>query len=414
VPKLTAHFVQHVKPEPTKRIEIPDAVLPGLYLILQVSGARSWAVRYRHQGRPRKYTIGAYPAISLASAREAAREALAQVARGDDPAAVKASRRGRAIFEMVATRFIETYCRQHQKTWRETQRTLWREVVPLWRDREFGSIVRTDVNELLHDILARGAPHTSNRVLAYLRKLWNWSIDEGYVEHSPCDRVRKKAPVVKRDRVLSDAEVRLVWTAWERQGWPWGHLQKLLLVTGARLREVAEMRWDELDLDEAKFWVIPRERMKADREHSVPLTPLATEIIVSLPRFAGSPYLFPSTRARKLVPGASPAQVRAARPISGFSSGKREVDRLIAAANADTPLPSWRWHDLRRTVRSNLSRLGINRDVAEAVLGHVPQGVAAVYDRWSYGAEKREALEAWATLLQTIIDPSRKVVALRR
>ena len=258
---------------------------------------------------------------------------------------------------------------------------------------------------MLHDILKRGAPHTSNRVLAYLRKLWNWSIDEGYVEHSPCERVRKKAPLVKRTRSLSDGEIRILWAAWEQQGWPWAPLQQLLLVTGQRLREVAHARWSEIDLEEGKLWVIPRERTKADREHSVPLSPLAIEIISSLPRFAGSPFLFPSTRARKLTPGASPAQVRAARAISGFSSGKREVDRLIREAGHE--MPAWRWHDLRRTVRTNMSRLRVPDHVAELVLGHVPQGLRPVYDRWSYSAEKRESLEAWSSLLRRYPGPDR-------
>jgi integrase len=411
VPKLTAAFVERIKPDPSKRVEIPDTIVVGLYLTVQPSGHRSWCVRYRHARRPRKYTIGAYPAVSLAAAREAARAALEQVAKGMDPAAAKAARRGAATFRAVATRYIDVYAKAHQRSWRETQRVLQKEVIPVWGSREFDSISRADVNELLHDVLARGAPYTSNRLLDYLRRLWGWAIDEGYCEHSPCDRVRRKAPEVKRDRVLADAEIRIVWQAWQQQGWPWGPMQKLLLATGQRLREVTEMHWSELDL-EAKLWTIGRERTKSDRTQLVPLSELAIETIASLPRFAGSPFVFPSQRARKASPGLSPAQARASRPISGFSMAKREADHLIKAAGRE--MPEWRWHDLRRTCRTGLSRLRIPEHVAELVIGHQVRGLRAVYDQWAYLSERREALEAWATLLRDILDPARKVVALRR
>jgi integrase len=283
--------------------------------------------------------------------------------------------------------------------------------MPLWGGRPFKEIERADVNELLHDVLARGAPYTSNRLLDYLRRLWGWSIDEGYCEHSPCDRVRRKAPEIKRDRVLSDGEIRIVWRAWETQGWPWGAMQKLLLATGQRLREVAEMRWDELDL-EGRLWAIGRERMKSDRVHVVPLSTLAIDIIDGLPRFAGSAFVFPSQRTRKASLGLSAAQARASRPISGFSMAKREADRLIKAAGHQ--MPDWRWHDLRRSVRTNLSRLGVPEHVAELVIGHQVRGLRAVYDQWSYLSERRQALEQWSTLLRSILDPSAKIVALRR
>ena len=169
------------------------------------------------------------------------------------------------------------------------------------------------------------------------------------------------------------------------------------------------MRWNELDI-EARIWTIGRERTKADRALVVPLSQPALEIIELLPRF-GSAFLFPATRARKLAPGMSPAQARASKPMSGFNSGKRECDRLIAAAGHE--MTAWRWHDLRRTLRSNLARLRIPSDVAEAVIGHVIPGVRGVYDRHDYLREKAEALEAWATLLRDILDPSSNVVRLR-
>ena len=157
--------------------------------------------------------------------------------------------------------------------------------------------------------------------------------------------------------------------------------------------------------------MIPRERTKADRELTVPLSPLAIEIVQSLPRF-GSAFVFPATRARKLAPGMSPAQARASKPMSGFSTAKPEVDRLVREAGH--VMPAWRWHDLRTNLPVKLVTLGRQPRRCRERLGHVPQGVVAVYDRWTYRAEKTEALDRWAALLADIIDPARKIVQAAR
>jgi integrase len=197
---------------------------------------------------------------------------------------------------------------------------------------------------------------------------------------------------------LTDDQIRACWAAWERQGWPGGEFQKLLLVTGQRRGEVAGARWDEIDLGD-RLWMIPKDRMKSGRAHAVPLSTLAVEIIDRLPRTT-APFLFPGRR-----PGVEAA-------IGCFGQIKHKTDALIREAGHG--LPRWTFHDLRRTCRSGLSRLRVPSEVAEAVLAHVFPGVVGTYDRHSYIDEKREALERWAGLLRDIIDPSRKVVALRR
>ena len=169
------------------------------------------------------------------------------------------------------------------------------------------------------------------------------------------------------------------------------------------------MRWDEIDFAE-RLWRLPRGRMKADRAHVVPLSTTAVEIIESVPRYAGSPLVFPAQRERRKSLGAAELQ---AKHMSGFSKAKAECDRLIAAGGDE--MPAWRWHDLRRTARTNLSRLRLSDTVAELTIGHIPQGLAAVYDQWSYLDEKREALEAWSRLLRQILHPdatATKVVTL--
>jgi integrase len=406
VPKLTAGFVEHVKPDPEKRTEIPDSVVVGLYVVLQSSGHRSWAVRYRHQGRPRKLTIGPYPRVSLAEARERAREALEQVGRGVDPGAINAARRGAKSFEQVVELFIERYAKVHQRSWRNTQQQLAKHALPEWGRREFSSITRADVNELLYRVAER-APSASNHLLGHLRTLWAWAVDEGLCEHSACERVRQKAPSSKRDRTLSDDEIRIVWRAWTTQNWPAGPFQQMLLILGQRRSETAAMRWSEIDLT-TRVWTIPAERMKSDRAHLVPLSTMAMEIIEQLPRFSNGEYLFPAYPRRR---ASSDPRAWAAAPLSGYGEIKRRCNGLIAAAGHE--LPGWTLHDLRRTVRTNLSRLRVPDHVSELVIGHKIQGLRAVYDIWAYVDERREALERWSDLLHDIIDPDRKIIRLR-
>ena len=330
----------------------------------------------------------------MATARDLAREALERIARGEDPAATKAKVGGKSFRTAVAA-YIERYAKVHQKTWREAERMLRVEAVSFWGDRPLAEITRDDINQRLYAILDRGSPSTSNHCFAALRRFFNWCVDEGCLEHSPCERVRRKAPQTPRDRTLTDDEIRICWSAWERQGWPGGEFQKLLLVLGQRRTEVAAARWDEFDLSE-RLWVIPRDRMKSGRAHAVPLSETAMEIIGRLPRTGA--FLFPGRRSGVEV------------PIGNFGGIKHKADELIREGGHE--LARWTLHDLRRSCRSNLSRLRVPSEVAEAVLAHVSPGVVGTYDRHSYLDEKREALEQWAGLLRDILDPSRKVVPL--
>jgi integrase len=147
---------------------------------------------------------------------------------------------------------------------------------------------------------------------------------------------------------------------------------------------VAEMRWSEIDLDKA-LWTIPADRMKADSAHEVPLSPMAVEILKSLPRWTG-PFVFSTTGG--------------ARPISGFSKIKLRIDAALSEA-----IPAWRFHDLRRTMRTGLGGLPVPANVAEMCLAHAQPGLHQVYDRHSYRAEKRRAFELWAAQLKDIVEP---------
>ena len=200
-----------------------------------------------------KLTIGAFPAIDLKAARELASDAAKAIARGDDPAAAKqaakitmreATHETRDLVEKVVETFIERYAKEHTRSWRETERMLNKEIVGRGKGPPF-NVGKADVHDLLDKIIDRGAPISANRILAALRRMCSWAVERDIIKVSPCDGVKAPSAAVSRDRVLSDDELRIAWGAFEKTGWPFGPLARLLVLTGARLREVAEMRWSE-------------------------------------------------------------------------------------------------------------------------------------------------------------------------
>jgi integrase len=402
-----------------KRREVPDGKVSGLYLVVQPSGLKSWAVRYRVAGAPKKLTLGSYPAIDLAEARRKALEALGQVAGGNDPAGEKTAARTAAKaehvdqVERVVNSFVERYAKRETRDWRETQRLLNREIVGPWKGRRLHEIGKADVYALLDKAVDRDAPITARNAFAAFRKMCNWAVSRGIIEKNPCDGVAAPSPPRPRDRVLDDDELRLAWRAFERLGFPFGDVGKILILTGARRDEVAGMRWSEVDLG-AKVWTLPKERTKNGREHVIPLSDAAMRIIEGLPRIEGKTGLvFTTTGGRT--------------PVSGFSRAKAAIDAAIleamkeeAEARGDDPADveppeHWQFHDLRRSMATNLQKLGVRLEVTEAVLGHISgsrSGIVGVYQRHTWAQEKRAALDAWGRRLEAIVAPS-NVVALR-
>jgi integrase len=390
---------------PAKREEVPDGKGRGLYLVIQPTGAVSWALRYRADGSSRKLTLGQYPALGLATARKRAAEALGQVAGGKDPARTKTAARAAAKaetdkVERVVELFVERYAKPKTRDWRETERMLAKEVAGRWKGKRLSEITRAQVNAMLDEIVDRGTPIRANRVFAQFRKMCKWAIGRGIIERSPCEGVTAPSPENKRERVLGDVEVKLVWEAAGPLGWPFGPIVELLLLTGARRDEVAGMRWSEINLG-ARTWTIPKERSKNGVAHEIPLSDTAMAILQSLPRIGDRVDFVFSTTGRTAV--------------SGFSRMKATVDDLIAGRMRDEAkargerldaMPDWILHDLRRTLATNLQKLGVRLEVTEAVLNHVSgsrAGVVGVYQRHDWATEKRQALDAWARRLEKIV-----------
>lgn len=392
---LTTKGVEAMKPDPSKRIEIPDPAQQSLYLVVQPSGAKSWAARFRHAGKPVKLTLGRWPMMGLAEARTAAAEALEKVERGADPAAEKKAAKAapapnRDTFEAVVADFMKRHASRNRRA-DDVAAMFRREVAQRWNGRAIQSITKRDILDVLDGVVDRGSPITANRLRASLNVLFNWAKSRDIIKDNPLDGVRPPAPESSRDRVLTDQEIVLLWGATGGMGYPFGPVIRLLLLTGARLREVAEMSRREISAD-GTVWTLPAARSKNGEEHVVPLADEARAIIGALPAIGKAAFVFTTTGTT---------------PVSGFTRAKERLDRLMTeAANKDRPggsepsaILAFTLHDLRRTAATGMAGLRFPPHVVEAVLNHksgTRRGVAAVYNRHDHLEEKREALEAWA------------------
>ena len=352
-------------------LEYHDELLPGLRFRVFSTGRKSWSVVGRVKGKQVRHTIGTYPTITLSDARETARMLLRNMQLGryteSDPRAL------RTLGDTVPE-FIERHARPKNRDWRATQ-TMLRRLEPLFHT-PLAEIKRADVVRVLDSIIAEGKPYRANRVLAAIKKLFAWALDRGLIEVHPIFGLKPPSNEIARDRILTDAEVRAFWAAASAMGFPFGPALLLLLLTGQRRGEVTTMRWSDLDFERA-VWTVPAAVAKNGRVHEVPLSRTAQDILKRLPRFVGSDLVFTTTGTT---------------PISGFGRVKERLDSAMGVSD-------WRFHDLRRTAASGMARIGVAPHVIEKVLNHVSgqiSGVAAVYNRHGYDAEKREALSRWA------------------
>jgi integrase len=366
--RLTVKGVEAVRTAAERR-EIPDDFMRGLYLVVQPTGAKSWAVRYRHGGQSRKHTVGPYPVFDLKQARDAAATVLRAVAEGRDPKQRPAESVGDAV-----ARFLD-HCRKTYRTgsFKEAERLTRLYVLSSWRDRKLADISRADVRAMLGSI---DAPVAANRVHNVMRRLFNWCVEQELIASSPIAGIKAPYEEKSRDRVLSDDELKAIWKSADGM---FGSIMRLLILTGQRRNEVARMEWAELDLD-AKLWTLPRERTKNNHRHEVPLSRQVVDIIERVPRTSDR-YVF-SLNGKK--------------PFNGF----RAKDRLC------TDLAPWTIHDLRRTAASGMARLGVSLVVIEKILNHTSgslRGVVGVYQRHEYADEKRAALQKWANHVSRLV-----------
>lgn len=408
--KLTAATVEKLKPT-DKRQEIPDSLCTGLYLTVQPSGKKGWQVRYRHGGTHRRMSLGAYPVLSLADARQRARDMLAAATEGRDPAGeVKAAKAPKPESDRDKIRtLLALYDKRHLKGLKSgamVKRELDRFVVAKWGDRNIQDITKRDVIDLLDEIADSGRVVTANRIRAYLGKFLNWCVSRDIIPMSPATGVKPVAKEASRDRVLTDDEIRWFWQACEAEGFPWGPLGKVLLLTGQRLNEVAQITEGEI---EGATWHLSADRTKNGRAHDVPLSSAVRDILDGMERIAGRPGFYFTTTGNS--------------PVSGFFKARNALAAAMEKAaqkerGEAVEIPRWTFHDLRRTCATGLAKMGIAVRVTEAVLNHVSGtggGIVAVYQLHDYADEKRAALDAWARRVAALIEgEAENVVRIER
>jgi integrase len=384
---LTARSIETAKPLAVRQ-EIPDGGCRGLHLVVQPSGQRSWAIRFRIEGRTAKHTLGSWPAISLAQARRLAAAAMAQVAQGTDPrdekrkAKADAAERGRDTVARLAALFLEQHARRKTRpnSWQQAEGLFRREILPAWGNRPITDIRKRDTVSLV-EAVAVTRPVMANRLLTCLSRFFRWCANRDVIAGSPCVGVERPTPEPVRDRCLSDDEVRAFWAATGSLPAHIGDVFRLLLLSGARAREIGNLRWTELNFAD-QIWTLPAARNKAKVDLERPLGPLAWEILAAQPR-APSEFVFSRCR--------------------GLNHMKVRLDQVMR-------VEGWRIHDLRRTARSLLSRGHVRSDTAELCLGHLLAGMRKVYDRHSYVDEKRAAYAVLEREIDHILSPPEAAV----
>lgn len=375
--RMTEKAVERINAPATGRIEYHDTLVPGLSLRITDTGRKTWSLLYRLPGdtRKRRLTLGTYPTVKLAGkrgARDRAKDALQAIADGKDPGQDRqAQRRDAGLVETV----IEDFAARHLANLKDgdkAHRMLKADVLPAWRHRRIRDITRRDILGLIED-KAESAPVGANRLLAWVRRMFGWAADRGIIEYNPALRLPKPTRETSRERVLSDDEIRAIWKDCETDGWPFGNLVQIALLTGQRRGEVGMMRWEDV---QDGVWTLPA--TKSGRTHQVPLSKPAQAILDSLPR--RSEYVFPGRRGQ---------------PFASWSSAKAKIAPKIAP---------WTLHDLRRTTASRLAGLGVAPHVISRVLNHAETGITGrVYIRHGWLDEKRQALDLWANKLTAIL-----------
>jgi integrase len=385
VVKLNARNITTLPAIGGVRTDYRDELLPGFFLRVTPQGTRSFGIVYTtREGRLRRCTLGPVGPIGLSDARAQAKRLRGAVAQGEDPHGDRMIARRQPRTAATVASLAEAFLSSKEamawrpKTRQEFERILRVEVVPSLGHLKPDEVTRGEVRALV-DRLSDRAPIMANRVFGVTRRLYTWAIGKDLVETSPCLGLSKPGVETQRDRVLSEDEIRAVWSACDAEPGIIADAFRLMLVTAQRRGEVLSMRWQDVN---GAWWTIPAEVAKNGRSHRVPLSAQALAILERRRERTNDPWVFPSPTTD--------------RPIE---NPQKAAERLRARSN----VPDLRLHDFRRTAASLMTGMGISRLTVKKILNHAERDVTAIYDRHSYDPEKRSALEAWGRRLEAII-----------
>jgi integrase len=382
--KLTKSVIDAL-PTASKDVVYWDVGSPGFGVKVTPKGRKAFIVLYRTGGagsRLRKYTIGPYGSVTLHQARIAAQQVYAAKLEGRDLATEKHEARRRIVADQVED-LLEAFIAQHvsqNRSARAISQMLRRELAG-WTSRSIHEINKRDVMEVISAVEQRGAPVAANKTLKAVKTFLRWCVGRAVLDQSPGDGIPMPTKEVPRDRVLSDEELVRVILAARQIGGPYGGIVELLALTGQRREEAARCIWDEFDLP-SRIWLLPQGRTKNAKPHIVHLSDQAMAVLKGADK--QGKFVFSRTGDR---------------PFQAFSSAKRELDKISGVTG-------WRIHDLRRTCVSGMAALGVAPHVADKILNHQSgtiSGVAAVYQRHQFLAERTEAMTTWGAHVSSII-----------
>ena len=349
-----------------------DSDVPGFGIRIRASGARTWIFQHKIAGRTRRLVLGQVSAIKPARAREIASELHAKVRLGHDPSSERRERihRARDTFDVLAQRFLEQY-RARPRTQYEVRRHLQKYAAAL-HHMPVEAITLRDIADLLSKTDKASGPVIANRVRSSLSACFSWGMREGLAFSNPTVNTNKREEKA-RDRVLLDDELMRIWNAAGDD--VYGTIVKLLILTGQRRGEIAGLRWSEVDLERCAV-SLPAERTKNNRPHAVPLAPTAFALLKGRPRTGDT--------------------------VFEFTAWAYQKDLLDKRSGVN----GWTIHDLRRTTATGMADIGIPPHIIEQILNHQSGhkgGVADIYNRSSYAAEKAAALVRWDEHVASIV-----------
>jgi integrase len=388
--QFTDKLIKSLKPKNVP-YDLREGSGQGFGIRVMPSTHKSWIFIYYFEGKKKRMTLGAYPAISLADARKLHRDAISCLASGKSPAAEQQKARVEAIVagtvNELVDEYLEKWAKPRKRSWKEDERILKKDVVPAIGKLKAKNITKRDIILILDRVLDRGSPIAANRTLAVVRRMFNFAVERDIIEITPCYGVKLPSKENRKDRVLSMEEIKSFWHGLENASMleMTKIVLKLQLVTAQRKAEIVKAEWDEFDL-KSGWWTIPAAKAKNGNQHRVPLSDLALDLLSKLKELTGgSKWLFPSPKGNThMAPGAVDHALR------------KNLDKF---ENVKPFTP----HDLRRSSASHMTALGVLRLVVSKILNHTESSVTSIYDRHSYDKEKKEAVHIWNKKLQEII-----------
>jgi integrase len=370
----------------------------GFGLRLEPSGTKSFVVWYRFNGKQVGVTLGRYPKLSLSNARTCVIKIKQKLERGEDPRIeIKETQRTNGNFYTVGDlcdEYIARHARIKKKSWKEDQRILDKDIIPVWNRRQASDIKRKDIINLLDNIVERGAQIQANRTLAVIRRMFSFAIERDILEFSPCNGVKAPAKENINNRALSDEEIKSLWNQLDRcksMDRRMALSLKLMLITGQRKVECLHLKYSEID--NSGWWTIPKEISKNGKPHRVFLSTRANEVITLAQKLLPkSDWVFPSPRTGKPFIGSS------------IDHALRDIKAQEIIKVAFTP------HDLRRTASKIMASMGISLLTVSKILNRSQAGITAKhFDHHAYDKEKKTAMRAWDRNINQILADSKKV-----